>query len=95
MRSKEINDIFKNFIIGGNYMEKTIDLHGYTVDQAKYELLDMLKYADKTIWTIRVIHGYHGGTQIRDMVWRIKHSRIKNIVKGDLNPGVTLLELYH
>ncbi len=76
-------------------MEESIDLHGYTVDQAQYELLNKIKYADKTIWTIRVIHGYHGGTLIRDMVWRFKHPRIKKVIKGDLNPGVTLLELYH
>lgn len=76
-------------------MEESIDLHGYTVDQARYELLKEIKHADKTIWTIRVIHGYHSGTLIRDMVWQIKHPRIKNIIKGDINPGVTLLELRH
>ena len=76
-------------------MEKNIDLHGLTVDQAKYELITEIEYASNTIWTIRVIHGYNKGTSIRDMVWRLKHSRIKNIIKGDLNPGITLIELYH
>ena len=76
-------------------MEESIDLHGCTVDQARYELHNAFKYIDNTIWTIKVIHGYHGGTEIRDMVWRYKHPRIKKIIKGDINPGVTLFELYH
>ena len=76
-------------------MEMSIDLHGLTVDQAKYQLITEIEYANNTIWTIRVIHGYNKGTAIRDMVWRIKHYKIKNIIKGDLNPGVTLIELYH
>ena len=76
-------------------MEMSIDLHGLTVDQAKYELIDKIAYADKTIWRIRVIHGYNKGTAIRDMVWRLKYPKIKKIIKGDLNPGVTLIELYH
>ena len=76
-------------------MEMCVDLHNMTVDQAKYELLMQIKYADNTIWAIRVIHGYNNGTAIRDMVWRFKHSRIKNIIKGDINPGMTILELYH
>ena len=36
-------------LIGGNYMEKSIDLHGCTVDQARYELLNEIKDADNTI----------------------------------------------
>ena len=76
-------------------METSIDLHGCTVEQARYELLDKLNNVDNTIWAIKVIHGYHGGTLIRDMVWRFKHPKIKEVIKGDLNPGVTLLKLYH
>lgn len=76
-------------------MESIIDLHGLTVEQAKYELIEKINYSDNTIWTIKVIHGYNKGTAIRDMVWRLKNNRIKKIIKGDLNPGITLIELYH
>lgn len=76
-------------------MENVIDLHGLTVEQAKMQLLDEIEYSNKTIWIIKVIHGYNRGTLIRDMVWRLKHPKIKKIIKGDLNPGVTLIELKH
>lgn len=66
-------------------MEMNIDLHGLTVDQAKYELINEIEYANNTIWRIRVIHGYNKGTAIRDMIWRLKHYKIKNIIKGDIN----------
>lgn len=76
-------------------MEISIDLHGLTVDEAHDELIREIEYANNKICTLRVIHGYNKGTAIRDMVWRLKHYRIKNIIKGVPNPGVSFIELYH
>ena len=76
-------------------MEMDIDLHELTVDQARYELISAIECANNTIWTIRVIHGYNKGTAIREMVSRLRHKRIKKIIRGDINPGTTIIELYH
>lgn len=45
-----------------------LDIHGMNKYQAKIFLESRLKKADKSVYRIRVIHGYHGGTELRDMV---------------------------
>lgn len=76
-------------------MEKTIDLHGITLDEARHELEIELKLISNNIWRIVVIHGYKNGTTIRDMIRKnFRHKRVKK-VNVDLNPGVSILELYH
>lgn len=77
-------------------MEITIDLHGMTVEQAKYYLIKEIETCDRNVWTIKAVHGYNNGTAIRDMIkYRLKHQKIKKIVIGDINKGVTLIELKH
>lgn len=46
------------------------------------------------IYRVRVIHGYRGGTELRDMVWYefANHPLVKRIVPGD-NEGITELVL--
>lgn len=71
-----------------------IDIHGMTRRQAK-EFLEMrVKRAGRDVYRIRVIHGFHGGTELRDMVRQelSKNSRVLRCEIG-LNPGETDLVL--
>ena len=45
----------------------TLDLHGCTVYQARIAIDAQLKRA-KGVYRIRLIHGCHGGTALRDMI---------------------------
>ena len=47
----------------------TLDLHGKTQYQARVAL-DAALRRSKGIYRVHVIHGYHNGTALRDMIWR-------------------------
>ncbi len=77
-----------------------VDLHGKTAEQAKGTIDRALEGAGSGTYRIRCIHGFHGGTRIRDMI-REEYSygrepRVKRIA-GGTNEGITeliLKELY-
>lgn len=73
-----------------------IDVHGLTVDQAVQKIDRLVQSADSTVYRIRVIHGYHGGTRIREAIRREfgygLEPKIKKIVPGD-NEGITEMVL--
>lgn len=71
-----------------------IDIHGMTKYQAKILLESRLKRAGGSIYRLRVIHGYHGGTELRDLVRNElgKHPKVRRVEVG-LNPGETDLIL--
>lgn len=70
-----------------------IDLHGLSVDDAKYRLEHFLSSLPKGVTEVRVIHGCNRGTALRDMVrLRLKHPRIASKLLT-LNPGETRLLL--
>ena len=71
-----------------------LDLHGRNTYQAKIAIDSALKRAKAGTYRIRLIHGYHGGTALRDMIraqYR-SHPRILRMELG-LNPGETDLVL--
>lgn len=71
----------------------TIDIHNHTVYDAKQKLQLVVKIAPSEIKEIVVIHGYHSGTALRDMVrndFRSKRVARKYL---SLNPGITSLIL--
>lgn len=70
-----------------------LDVHGMTQAQAEIAIEAKLKRAGG-VYRIRVIHGYHGGTVLRDAVRAhyAKHPKVKRIELG-LNPGETDLIL--
>ena len=71
-----------------------LDLHGRNTYQAKVAIDAALKRAKAGTYRIRLIHGYHGGTALRDMIraqYR-SHPRILRLELG-LNPGETDLVL--
>ncbi len=75
-----------------------LDIHGMTRYQAKVYLESRLKRANSGVYRIRVIHGYRGGTELRDLV-RNEISGNPKVLRFEvgLNPGETdliLRELY-
>ena len=69
-----------------------LDIHGMTVYQARIALDAALRRAKAGTYRIRVIHGYHGGTALRELVRREYAGRVRRVELG-LNPGVTELVL--
>lgn len=73
----------------------TIDIHNHTVSDAKQKLQIAVKIAPSETKEIVVIHGYHNGTALRDMVrndFRSKRVARKYL---SLNPGITSLILQY
>ena len=71
-----------------------LDLHGMNTHQAKIAIDSQLKRAKQGVYRIRLIHGYHGGTALRDMIRETyrHHPRVLRVELG-LNPGETELVL--
>lgn len=71
-----------------------IDVHNMTKVQAITAIDAKLRRADASVYRLRVIHGYHGGTVLRDAVRKHyrEHPKVKRIEIG-LNPGETELVL--
>ena len=60
----------------------TVDLHGKNTYQAKVTLDALLRRAGAGTYRIRVIHGSHGGTALRDFI-RAEyghHPRVKRLL---------------
>lgn len=71
-----------------------LDLHGMTCYQAQVAIDAALRRAKGSVYRLELIHGYHGGTELRDMVRKTyaKHPKVRRIELG-LNPGMTELVL--
>lgn len=71
-----------------------IDVHNMTRTQAITAIDAKLRRANASVYRLRVIHGYHGGTVLRDAVRTHykNHPKVKRIEIG-LNPGETDLIL--
>ena len=71
-----------------------IDLHGLTREEAVKVIDRAITSAGPSVYHIRLIHGYHRGTNLRGMIqdeYRY-HPKVKRIMPGD-NPGITVLVL--
>jgi len=71
-----------------------VDIHGLTRRQARDFLTMRIRRAGRDVYRIRVIHGYRGGTELRDMV-RGELARDPKVLRAEigLNPGETDLVL--
>lgn len=72
----------------------TVDLHGLLRADAVKVINRALAGAGPGVYQIRLIHGYHRGTSLRQMIqdeyrW---HEKVLRIMPGD-NPGITILVL--
>ena len=73
-----------------------VDLHGLRVDEAIKKVKSEVSKAPGSVYTIRVIHGYHGGTGIRSAIMdEFSYGRSDKVkrVKPGSNPGITELVL--
>ena len=71
-----------------------IDVHSMTKIQAAAAIDAKLRRADASVYRLRVIHGYHGGTALRDEIRKryVNHPKVRRVELG-LNPGITDLVL--
>ena len=73
-----------------------IDLHGLTGLEAKNKVDKVLEKADSATYRVRLIHGYHGGNIIKNMIGEEygfgRHTKVIRIQPG-INPGITELIL--
>lgn len=71
-------------------MLKEIDIHGMTTSDAKKRLEQTINTAPQNC-EITVIHGFHGGQALQNMVRKgLKHKRIKQRILS-MNAGETVL----
>ena len=73
-----------------------IDIHGYTEYDAIKLLEKFIVNTSKDEKQILVIHGYHSGNKLKEMVRNSNKLRSKRIRrrKPTMNQGETILELY-
>lgn len=57
-----------------------IDLHGKNVYQARLTIDAALRRARSGTYRLRIIHGYQGGTALRDMVRQEYAGRVARVV---------------
>ena len=71
-----------------------IDIHNMNKVQAQTAIDAMLRRDKGEVYRIRVVHGYHGGTVLRDFVRKHykSHPKVKRIELG-MNQGDTELIL--
>ena len=71
-----------------------LDLPGMNYTQAQAAIDAALRRAGGSVSRLEVVHGYHGGTKLRDMIRRVyaRHPRLKRLEVG-LNQGATELVL--
>lgn len=60
-----------------------LDLHGKNEYQAKVAIDAALRRAKAGTYRLRLIHGYHGGTALRDMVRRDYASKCLRVLPLD------------
>lgn len=70
----------------------TVDLHGRNTYQAKITVDAALRRAGGGTYRIRVIHGYHGGTALRDFI-REEYGRHPKVKRLLLSPDGGATEL--
>ena len=58
----------------------TVDLHGKNTYQAKVTVDAMLRRARAGTYRIRLVHGYHGGTALRDFI-RAEYGRHPKVLR--------------
>ena len=73
---------------------RELDVHNMTRAQALIAVDAALRRADSGVYRLRMIHGYHGGTALRDAIRSryAAHPRVLRLELG-LNPGETDLVL--
>lgn len=71
-----------------------LDVHGLNLRQAEIYITSQLKRAGRDVYRLRIIHGYHGGIGLREMI-RSRYAAHPKIIRIEfgLNQGETDLIL--
>lgn len=73
-----------------------LDVHGMNSEEAVNAAASAIRQAGSSVYRIRVIHGYHGGTRIRSAIREEfsygRDPKVKRIEMGN-NQGITELIL--
>ena len=73
-----------------------IDVHGMKTEEAVKAVSQKVQSAGNSVYRIRIIHGYHGGTRIRSSIREEfsygREPKVKRIEMGS-NQGITELIL--
>lgn len=70
----------------------TVDLHGKTAYQAKITVDALLRRASGGTYRLRLIHGFHEGTALRDLL-RAEYSKHPKVKRLLLSPDGGTTEL--
>lgn len=73
-----------------------VDTHGLSSIQAKSQIEKQIEQAGGSVYRIRVIHGFHGGTGIKEMmIEEFSYGRNEKVIRiqPGINPGITELVL--
>ena len=72
----------------------TADLHGKNTYQAKVTIDALLRRASAGTYRLRIIHGFHGGTALREFVREeyARHPKVKRLISSP-DGGTTELVL--
>lgn len=70
----------------------TADLHGKTAYQAKVTADALLRRADRSVYRIRLVHGCHGGTALRDFL-RSEYGHRSGVLRLEVSPDGGTTEL--
>ncbi|MEG1822586.1 MAG: hypothetical protein RR219_07980 [Clostridiales bacterium] len=72
---------------------KKINVHGLNLYQAKIKIDSEIRRATKDVYRLRIIHGYHSGTAIKEMLGEYEgFPKVLRIAPGG-NDGETDLVL--
>lgn len=72
---------------------KTIDLHGFTKEEARAEILYQLSSVDTFISGLIIVHGFHSGKTLQKLVRNeIISPLIKEKIKYDASRTIFLIE---
>ncbi len=73
-----------------------LNLHGMNCYKAKIQIDSQLRKADGSVYYIRLIHGFHGGTDLKNMIedeyGNGRHPKVLRLKSGS-NFGITDLVL--
>lgn len=71
-----------------------LDLHGKNLYQARIAIATTLRRAGTGVYRVRIIHGFNGGTALRELVRREfgTHPKVARVEPG-ANAGITELVL--
>ncbi|WP_125143809.1 Smr/MutS family protein [Clostridium transplantifaecale] len=73
-----------------------LDLHGRKAEEAKRLIDAQIDRAGRNVYRLRLIHGFHGGTGIKNMIWEeYSYGREPRVVRLEhgMNQGITELVL--